>query len=282
MGREAGTIYQESDSSGVERMVVSSGASLDVESGGELDIEASGALKLAGSAVTASAAELNAVDGITAVVGELNFLAGVTAGTVTASKALVVDASKDLATLGAVTVTSLTVAGAATATDHPINLNSITAVTDDETTDFGNIIKVNRSAGAIGGTHSGIICKHYITGGAVDGTGLVSGLYVNLKYEPTSENVAAEVSLMETRLYSSASDAIDYAWYCLAPASKIVSLIGISGTMTNFIEFKGDGAGGLTVGSDAMTANPEGGTEDAYITVRIEGGQSYQIPLYNA
>ena len=41
------------------RKVVASGGSLDVESGGELDIESGGALKLAGTEVTATAAELN-------------------------------------------------------------------------------------------------------------------------------------------------------------------------------------------------------------------------------
>lgn len=66
-----------------ERLVVASGGSLDVESGGEIDVESGGALKLAGTAITASAAEINAVD-ITA------------AGTVQASKAVVVDANKDI------------------------------------------------------------------------------------------------------------------------------------------------------------------------------------------
>ena len=44
---------------GGARRVVASGGSLDVESGGELDIESGGALKLAGTAITASAAEIN-------------------------------------------------------------------------------------------------------------------------------------------------------------------------------------------------------------------------------
>lgn len=66
---------------GAERLVV--GGSLDVVSGGDLDIESGGALKIAGTAVTSSAAELNIVD-------------GVTAGTVTASKAVVVGANKNL------------------------------------------------------------------------------------------------------------------------------------------------------------------------------------------
>ncbi len=51
-------IYREQ---GGARQVVGSGGSLDVESGGEIDIEASGELKFAGTAITASAAELNAL-----------------------------------------------------------------------------------------------------------------------------------------------------------------------------------------------------------------------------
>jgi len=45
---------------GGSRQVVASGGSLDVESGGELDIESGGALKLAGTQITATAAEINA------------------------------------------------------------------------------------------------------------------------------------------------------------------------------------------------------------------------------
>jgi hypothetical protein len=44
---------------GGDRAVVASGGSLDVEDGGEIDIESGGALKLAGTEVTATAAELN-------------------------------------------------------------------------------------------------------------------------------------------------------------------------------------------------------------------------------
>lgn len=46
---------------GGDRHVIASGGSLDVESGGEIDIESGGALKLAGTALTATAAELNAM-----------------------------------------------------------------------------------------------------------------------------------------------------------------------------------------------------------------------------
>lgn len=62
-----------------------SGDKLVVGSGGEIDVESGGALKIAGTQVTASAAELNYVDTSAP-------------GTVTASKAMVVDA--DAAILG--------------------------------------------------------------------------------------------------------------------------------------------------------------------------------------
>lgn len=46
---------------GATRKVVKSGSSLDVESGGEIDIESGGSLKLAGTAIDATAAEINRV-----------------------------------------------------------------------------------------------------------------------------------------------------------------------------------------------------------------------------
>lgn len=51
-------VYREQ---GGDRQVVKSGGALDVESGGEIDIESGGSLKLAGTALAATAAELNRV-----------------------------------------------------------------------------------------------------------------------------------------------------------------------------------------------------------------------------
>lgn len=73
---------------GGDRHVIASGGSLDVESGGEIDIESGGALKIAATAITATAAEINK-------------LAGVTGGTVSASKALVTGAGSALDLNGA-------------------------------------------------------------------------------------------------------------------------------------------------------------------------------------
>ena len=56
--------------------------------------------------VTATTAELNILDGVTTTANELNVLAGVTAGTATESKALVLDASKNIGTIGSITSSS--------------------------------------------------------------------------------------------------------------------------------------------------------------------------------
>jgi hypothetical protein len=96
------------------------GGSLDVASGGDLDIESGGALKIAGTQVTASAAELNYLDNSALVAADLTKLAAVTASStelnildgVTASAAELnyLDnadlAAADLAKLAGVTATS--------------------------------------------------------------------------------------------------------------------------------------------------------------------------------
>lgn len=65
-------------------------------------------LKLGGTLVTASAAEINALDGMTATAAELSTLAGVTAGTAAASKAVVLNASKGISTITSATITTMT------------------------------------------------------------------------------------------------------------------------------------------------------------------------------
>jgi len=72
--------------------------------------------------------ESDLLQGLTASYAELNVLDGVTAGTVTASKALVVDASKDLATLGTVDITTLEIGGTAV-TSTAAELNILDGVT---------------------------------------------------------------------------------------------------------------------------------------------------------
>ncbi len=62
--------------------------------------------------VTSTAAELNILDGVTSTAAELNLVDGITAGTVSASKAVIVDSNKDLTGLRNLTITGdLTVSG---------------------------------------------------------------------------------------------------------------------------------------------------------------------------
>lgn len=53
------TVYFES---GGDRLVAVSGGSVDIATGAEMDVESGGALKIAGTAVTSTAAELNTLD----------------------------------------------------------------------------------------------------------------------------------------------------------------------------------------------------------------------------
>lgn len=64
---------------GGDRFVVADGGSLDVESSGELDIESGGSLKIAGTAVTATAAELNQIDG--SILADMTPGTGISTGT---------------------------------------------------------------------------------------------------------------------------------------------------------------------------------------------------------
>ena len=62
--------------------------------------------------VTATASELNILDGVTSTASELNLVDGITAGTVSASKAVIVDSNKDLTGLRNLTISGdLTVSG---------------------------------------------------------------------------------------------------------------------------------------------------------------------------
>ena len=62
--------------------------------------------------VTSTAAELNILDGVTSTAAELNIVDGITPGTVSASKAVIVDSNKDLTGLRNLTITGdLTISG---------------------------------------------------------------------------------------------------------------------------------------------------------------------------
>ena len=85
-------------------------AATTVDLNGNLD--ESGSLTLGGTAITATGAELNILDGVTSTASELNLVDGITAGTVSASKAVIVDSNKDISGFRNLSITGdLTVAG---------------------------------------------------------------------------------------------------------------------------------------------------------------------------
>lgn len=64
---------------GGDQLTVASGGEVEVESGGAIDVESGGSFKLAGTAVSSTAAELNILDGVTATAAELNKTDGIAA-----------------------------------------------------------------------------------------------------------------------------------------------------------------------------------------------------------
>jgi len=62
------------------QITVESGGEVEIESGGAIDVESGAALKLAGTAITSTAAELNKLAGVTATTAELNVVDGKATG----------------------------------------------------------------------------------------------------------------------------------------------------------------------------------------------------------
>ena len=106
-------------------------ATLDISGNADIDgtLETD-ALSINGTTITSTAAELNVLDGITAVVGELNALdIGSTAvGTAVASKAVILDSSKDYTGIRNFTITgNLTVGGTQTVV-NTVTMNAANAL----------------------------------------------------------------------------------------------------------------------------------------------------------
>ncbi len=93
------------------------GDKMVVASGGAIDVEAGGALKLAGTAISSSAAELNILDGVTKTAAQINALVAGAAGgyKIARGQATTVTASDDVDT-GLATV----VAAVASLEDDPV------------------------------------------------------------------------------------------------------------------------------------------------------------------
>jgi len=78
--------------------------------------------------VTATTAELNILDGVTSTTSELNLVDGITAGTVSASKAVIVDSNKDVTGFRNITATGdVVVGGDLTVTGDDITMGTNTS-----------------------------------------------------------------------------------------------------------------------------------------------------------
>lgn len=108
--------------------------------------------------ITASTAELNILDGVTATATEINYIAGVTPGTGSASKAVVLDANKDInigtgsVTCAAITTTgNVHVGGDLTVDGTVTTVNSTTVTIDDKNLELGSTATPSDAAADGGG-----------------------------------------------------------------------------------------------------------------------------------
>lgn len=123
------------------------GGSLDVESGGDLDIESGGSLKIAGTAVTSTAAELNILDSVTATAGELNLTDNMPASITFA-------AASAAANIAEVTITVKDAAGATIASVFNLDvwLSDAATCAGLTATAASGTVTVKSASGAVMGT----------------------------------------------------------------------------------------------------------------------------------
>ncbi len=133
-------------------------AQTNITSLGSLTGLTTAGLTLGATAITATGAELNILSGVIATSSEINKIAGITAGTVTASKAIIVDTNKDISGFRNITVTG-TISGVTTLTTTNLTFGgtSITA-TGAELNILSGVTatsaEINKIAGITAGTIS--------------------------------------------------------------------------------------------------------------------------------
>ena len=93
-------------------------------------------LQIAGTSITASASELNKLDGVTSSTAELNLVDGITAGTASASKAVILDGNKDITG-----IRNMTLAGNLTVNGTTTTVNSTTVSIGDNFLELGDEIE---------------------------------------------------------------------------------------------------------------------------------------------
>ena len=125
--------------------------------------------------VTATTAELNIMDGVTSTAAELNLVDGITAGTVSASKAVIVDSNKDLTGFR-----NLTISGDLTVSGDDITMGTNTAghLLIADGTNFNSVAVGRLSEISSGASGDGLLAVGTSGGGLkeIARSTLVSGL----------------------------------------------------------------------------------------------------------
>jgi hypothetical protein len=105
------------------------------------DINLTGSIRFSGTAITATAAEINKLSGVTSTTTELNYLDITTIGAGEASKALILDSSRDIANINSLTATNLTGTLQTAAQTNITSVGTLTSLISS-----GNIVSSNASA----------------------------------------------------------------------------------------------------------------------------------------
>ena len=240
--------------------------------------------------------QVNGTD-VTATAAETNVLAGVTAGTVTASKAVVVGASKDVAGLNTVASSAahLALNSGTTATDvagKTVRLNSITN-TGTANTMIGFQSKPAQGAATAQNVIGGEISPRVNDTFALTGGGTLIGLHVDAYLKGTTGDVAGDVRGMQIELVTDDAGTRTITGDVVGLRMRAAFSGTISGDMvaikiekaeaqTNskqweyVLELEGDN--GLIWGSGYGT---EASSENGSFKVRVNGADRW-VKLYDA
>jgi hypothetical protein len=157
-------------------------------------------LKLGGTLITATAAELNILDGVTSTAAELNLLDGSVAGTAVASKAVVLDASKNIATIGTIDCGAITSTGSSSFGATSFGDNDITNVGNialDSITADGSTITITGNTTFADGAYDFDIASHDTSNGLKLGGALVTATAAELNILDGVTTTASEINKID-------------------------------------------------------------------------------------
>lgn len=295
------------EASGVEVLKLDKDGNISLTSATSVDI-AAGKLQIAGVAVTATAAELNALDGITASVSELNYLDVTTIGTAEASKAVILDANKDitgirnitLATGGIIASTSdhLILRSGTTATDlagKTVRINSLTNIGTANSL-IGFQSKPAQGASTAQNVIGCEISPRVNDTFALTGSGSLIGAHVDAYLKGTTGNIAGDVRGAQIELVTDDAGARTISGN--VNALRVRAAFSATTITGKFIPFRVEKAESQTNSKnfdalfdltgqspDCWSDDPTteldqpGGTVKGYIKVRVNAADRY-IALY--